>query len=70
VKLWAAIVSNKLLKHTNLILFLNKIDILKTKLAAGIMLNKFVVSYGERPNDFDHASVCELKTFFVLVPLC
>jgi len=52
-KLWTMIVSNPLLKHTNLILFLNKIDILRTKLASGIKLRDHVVSYGNRPNDVD-----------------
>lgn len=52
-KLWTMIVSNPLLKHTNLILFLNKIDILRTKLASGIKLRDHVVSYGDRPNDVD-----------------
>ncbi|KAF9465088.1 guanine nucleotide binding protein, alpha subunit [Collybia nuda] len=63
VKLWSAIVSNELLKNTNLILFLNKIDIMKAKLAAGIKLSKYVVSYADRPNDFDHTSVYLRKKF-------
>jgi guanine nucleotide-binding protein subunit alpha len=57
--LWTSIVSNKLLKDTNLILFLNKCDIMKSKLASGIQLKEYVVSYGNRPNDFDSASNCE-----------
>lgn len=57
--LWTAIASNKLLKHTTLILFLNKIDILKAKLASGIKLADYVVSFGKRPNDFEHASGCK-----------
>jgi hypothetical protein len=32
VNLWTTIVSNKLLANTNIILFLNKIDIMKSKL--------------------------------------
>ncbi|KAF8804482.1 G-alpha-domain-containing protein [Phlegmacium glaucopus] len=52
-KLWTMIVSNPLLKHTNLILFLNKIDILRSKLASGLRLRDHVVSYGDRPNDVD-----------------
>ncbi len=42
------IVTNQLLKNTNIILFLNKIDIFRTKLASGIQLKDFVVSYAER----------------------
>lgn len=71
MKLWSAIVSNELLKNTNLILFLNKIDIMKAKLAAGIKLAKYVVSYADRPNDFDHTSVCEYQeSYTILVLLC
>ncbi|KAF8886520.1 guanine nucleotide binding protein, alpha subunit [Infundibulicybe gibba] len=57
--LWTSIVSNPLLKNTNLILFLNKIDIMKSKLASGIKLADYVVSYGERPNDFENTSTCK-----------
>ena len=57
-KIWTTIVSNPLLKHTNLILFLNKIDILRSKLASGIRLRDHVVSYGNRPNDVDSTTSC------------
>jgi len=63
VKLWNSIVTNELLKNTNLIIFLNKIDILKAKLAAGIRLAKYVVSYADRPNDFENASTYLRKKF-------
>lgn len=52
------IVTNQLLKNTNIILFLNKIDIFRTKLASGIQLKDFVVSYAERKNDVDTATAC------------
>ncbi|PPQ82540.1 hypothetical protein CVT25_007149 [Psilocybe cyanescens] len=55
-KLWTLIVSNELLKNTNLILFLNKIDMLRTKLASGVLLKDYVVSYGDRPNDVDNTA--------------
>ncbi|KAJ6541761.1 guanine nucleotide binding protein, alpha subunit [Mycena capillaripes] len=57
-KIWTTIVSNKLLENTNMILFLNKVDIMHAKLASGIRLSDFVDSYGRRPNDFDSASRC------------
>jgi guanine nucleotide-binding protein subunit alpha len=57
--LWKAIVSNPLLKKTELILFLNKCDILRAKLASGIRLADYIVSYGSRPNDFESASQCK-----------
>lgn len=56
--LWKSVVSNQLLANTNLVLFLNKCDVLRSKLRAGIRLGKYVISYGDRPNDFEHASEC------------
>lgn len=66
--LWRFIVSNKLLKETSLVLFLNKCDVLKAKLDAGVHLGKYVISYGDRPNDFSHVSECELFSA-MFVPL-
>ncbi|KAF8194777.1 guanine nucleotide binding protein, alpha subunit [Mycena galopus ATCC 62051] len=63
VTLWTSIISNKLLQHTNLILFLNKIDILQAKLASGIRFCDYVASYGRRPNDYDSASRYMRKQF-------
>jgi hypothetical protein len=51
-------VSNPLLANTNLVLFLNKCDILQHKLAAGVRFAASVVSYGDRPNDFESVSKC------------
>lgn len=56
--LWKSIVSNPLLAKTSLVLFLNKTDILKDKLAAGIRFGHFIVSYGNRPNDYESTSTC------------
>lgn len=57
--LWKSIVSNPLLAKTSIVLFLNKIDIFKAKLEAGVQLGKYIVSYGNRPNDFESTSSCE-----------
>ncbi|KAJ7018677.1 guanine nucleotide-binding protein alpha-4 subunit [Mycena alexandri] len=57
--LWKIIVSSPLLKNSNLILFLNKCDILRTKLTSGIKLSDYVTSYADRPNDFENCSQCE-----------
>ncbi|KAG2748662.1 G-alpha-domain-containing protein [Suillus brevipes Sb2] len=65
--LWKAIVSNPLLKKTELILFLNKCDILRSKLASGIRLADYIVSYGSRPNDFESASQYLKKKFVGLL---
>ena len=32
---------------------------MKEKLANGAMFNKFITSYGDRPNDFEATSGCE-----------
>ncbi|KAG2139224.1 guanine nucleotide binding protein, alpha subunit [Suillus clintonianus] len=49
--LWKAICSSKLLSRTVLILFLNKMDILEQKIRHGIMVKRFLPSYGDRPNE-------------------
>ncbi|KAF7358433.1 hypothetical protein MVEN_00893800 [Mycena venus] len=56
ILLWKIIVSSPLLKNTNLILFLNKCDILRAKLASGQKFREYVTSYGDRPNDFENCS--------------
>lgn len=54
--LWKSVVSNKLLQKINLILFLNKTDLLQAKLKAGVRLNQHMVTYGDRPNDYETIS--------------
>ncbi|KAJ7190671.1 guanine nucleotide binding protein, alpha subunit [Mycena pura] len=63
VELWTEIASNKLLQKTNLVLFLNKVDIMQAKLAAGIQFADYCPAYGRRPNDFDSASRYLKKQF-------
>ncbi|KAH0581775.1 hypothetical protein H2248_011457 [Termitomyces sp. 'cryptogamus'] len=61
VNIWNYIAKNELLKHTHLILFMNKIDILKAKLESGIKFSDYVVSYGsrrERENDVKSVTKC------------
>ncbi|KAH7910974.1 guanine nucleotide binding protein, alpha subunit [Hygrophoropsis aurantiaca] len=67
VLLWKTIVSNPLLKKTDLVLFLNKCDILRAKLNSGIRLGDYIVSYGSRPNDFECASQYLRKKFAALM---
>ncbi|EEB96447.1 hypothetical protein MPER_04421 [Moniliophthora perniciosa FA553] len=59
ILLWRHIVQHKLLAKTELILFLNKCDILKAKLESGTQFSKWVISYGDRPNTFESTSNCE-----------
>ncbi|KAJ3512835.1 hypothetical protein NLJ89_g3293 [Agrocybe chaxingu] len=54
--LWKSVVSNKLLSSVNIVLFLNKVDLLQAKLEAGVKLNHYMISYGDRPNDYEHIS--------------
>ncbi|SJL10406.1 uncharacterized protein ARMOST_13792 [Armillaria ostoyae] len=49
--LWRSICSSKLLARTQLILFMNKCDLLKRKLKRGVQVKKYLPSYGDRPND-------------------
>lgn len=58
VLLWKSVCSNKLLANVDLVLFLNKCDILEKKLNAGVRLAKYVRSYGDRENDLETASKC------------
>ncbi|KAG6379714.1 guanine nucleotide binding protein, alpha subunit [Boletus reticuloceps] len=65
--LWKSIASSPLLKKTDLVLFLNKCDILRTKLESGIRLGDYITSYGDRPNDFESASTCQFDFDFRLI---
>jgi hypothetical protein len=58
VLLWKAVCSSKVLANVDLVLFLNKCDILDKKLNSGIRLAKYVRNYGDRPNDLDSVSKC------------
>ncbi|KIK71558.1 hypothetical protein GYMLUDRAFT_33765 [Collybiopsis luxurians FD-317 M1] len=51
--LWKGVCSNPLLSNVNMILFLNKCDLLQAKLEVGVRLNEHMTSYGDRPNDYN-----------------
>lgn len=57
--LWKSVCSNKLLGKTQLVLFLNKCDLLEKKLRSGVALKKYMPSYGERANDKAAVTECE-----------
>lgn len=59
--LWKSVVSNKLLENVNIILFLNKCDLLKAKLETGVSLAYHMVSYGNRSNDYEAVSQCRYR---------
>jgi len=56
LQLFTAICSNELLKSAHLVLLLNKTDILKKKLAAGIKVRKYITSFGDRRNNYEEVS--------------
>jgi len=45
LRLWQAICGNKILANVELILFLNKLDLLEAKLGSGVEFSSFVTSY-------------------------
>ncbi|TFK99903.1 guanine nucleotide binding protein, alpha subunit [Pterulicium gracile] len=49
--LWRSVCSCKLLTRTQLIVFLNKCDLLQAKLTRGVRIKDHVPSYGDRRND-------------------
>ena len=57
--LWKAVCSNMLLSKVEIVLFMNKCDILDAKLRSGIRLSKYLRSFGDRPNDLENAIKCE-----------
>ncbi len=56
--LWRGLVSNKLLEGVPIMLFLNKCDLLREKLEAGIQLKNYLVTYGDRPNSYESVAKC------------
>lgn len=64
--LWKAICSSKLLTRTTLIVFLNKVDILEKKITRGVMVNQYLPSYGNRPNDTNRRQMCVFADYFPL----
>jgi hypothetical protein len=57
--LWRAVCSSKLLAKTQIILFLNKCDLLQEKLKRGILVKHHIRSYGNGSNDAVSVTKCE-----------
>ncbi|KAJ7723408.1 G-protein alpha subunit-domain-containing protein [Mycena metata] len=64
--IWKEICSSILLAQVDLILFLNKYDVLERKLKAGIQLSKHIAGYQDRSNDVKTASAY-LKNKFTAI---
>lgn len=58
--LWKLVCSSKLLAKTQMILFLNKCDLLDQKLRSGTRVKDHVRSFGDRLNNVETVSKCEL----------
>ncbi|KAJ6513044.1 guanine nucleotide-binding protein [Mycena sanguinolenta] len=53
LQLFTQVCSNALLKSVHLVLFLNKTDLLKTKIDSGLRVQKYITSFGDRTNDYE-----------------
>ncbi|KAJ3732515.1 guanine nucleotide-binding protein [Lentinula guzmanii] len=53
LQLFTQICSSPLLKNAHLVLFLNKTDLLRSKLDNGLRVKKYITSFGERMNDYE-----------------
>lgn len=60
--LWKLVCSSKLLAKTQMILFLNKCDLLDQKLKSGTRVRDHVRSFGDRPNNVETVSKCKLTS--------
>ena len=56
--LWRGLVSNKLLEKVPIVLFLNKCDLLQEKLEAGVRFKNYLLTYGDRPNEYESVTKC------------
>jgi hypothetical protein len=54
ISLWKKVCASPLLARANIILFLNKMDILESTLKAGVRVATYVSTYGSHPNDVEH----------------
>lgn len=57
--LWQTLCSLQMLAKTQIILFLNKCDLLEQKLRSGVQVRTHVPSFGDRSNDVDTVKKCE-----------
>lgn len=58
--LWQMLCESRLLTHVQIILFMNKCDLLAKKLKdKRIKVRDYVLDFGSRPNDFKTVTECE-----------
>lgn len=58
------ICGNALLKKVHLVLFLNKTDVLRSKLDRGVRVARYITSYSDRPNDYENVTAYFRAHFF------
>ncbi len=63
LKLWREVCGNKLLARCQIILFLNKKDVLAATLEAGVKVTKYVPTFGNRANDVQTVTQCTWMPF-------
>ena len=69
--LWKTICESNLLTKANMIIFLNKIDLLTLKLHSGVKIRQYLPSYGDRSNDTVTMVRCELfSSLSLILSLC
>ncbi|TFK25565.1 G-alpha-domain-containing protein [Coprinopsis marcescibilis] len=61
--LWKTICSNKLLAQVQIILFMNKTDILRRKLESGIQVKNYIPEFRDKNNDYETVSSWFKKLF-------
>ncbi|TFY59169.1 hypothetical protein EVJ58_g5950 [Rhodofomes roseus] len=62
--IWKAVCSSTLLAKVQLILFLNKCDLLEKKIQRGVQVSQYVTSYGTRPNEAKAVAKCSYFQLF------
>ncbi|KAF8156718.1 guanine nucleotide binding protein, alpha subunit [Crassisporium funariophilum] len=66
LRLWQTICSNKILAGVEFVLFLNKLDILDSKIRSGVQFSSFVTSYVGKPNETKPVAKYLLDVFISL----
>lgn len=67
--LWQTLCSLQMLSKTQIILFLNKCDLLEQKLRSGVQVRTHVPSFGDRSNDVETVKKCELPSLLWILAL-
>jgi hypothetical protein len=68
-RLWDMICSSRLLSHVNIIIFLNKMDLLEKKLASGTRIDYYLPSFVRRENDAKVFTKCTFRAQFLIISI-